>query len=64
MPLKNEAEVLAKTVKLLVDSQIGHAGRKVGENLSNLCWQALLGAGPIHRPFENNELSKSRLVKF
>lgn len=62
MPLKKEVEILAKTIKLLVDSQIGHGGRKAGENLSNLGWQALLGAGPIHRPFDGDDISKSRFV--
>lgn len=62
MAPKNEVEVLLKTFKLLVESQIGHSGRKAGEDLSKFCWQALLGAGPIHRPFDGEDQAKSRLV--
>lgn len=62
MPLKNEVDILLKTLRLLAKSQVGHASRKAEDDLAKLAWQALLGAGPIERPFEENNLPKSRLV--
>jgi hypothetical protein len=66
MPLKKEAEILAKTIKILIESQIGHGGRQIGQNISNIGWKALIGAEPINRPFDGDDTPKSKsfLIRF
>ncbi|KAI6240892.1 DNA-directed RNA polymerase [Aphelenchoides fujianensis] len=55
MSFPKELRVLAKTLKLLTESQLGYEGRRVGEAASKTLLRTIIAAGPVQRPFKDFE---------
>lgn len=59
-PILKELQALAKTLKSLAGSQVGFEGRKLIEDLQKKTFEAMICAGPVHKPFDDVNYGKNQ----